>query len=294
MPATYPKAKYWLLTIRHQDFLPYLPPGLNYIKGQLERGEGSRSEEHGSMVESTVSDQGYLHWQVLAVFAKQVRLQSVRAVFGDAHAEPTKSEAANDYVWKEETSVPGTRFELGKLPFKRNSEVDWDTVYQLAKEGDIENSAIPSDVRIRNYHSLRAIAKDYCRPGAREVQEVNVYWGVTGSGKSYRAFQEAGEIFYIKSSSTKWWDGYRGEPNIIMDEFTGVIGIQHMLTWLDRYPCAAEIKGGQVALKSARWWIMSNIPPDQWYTADKATPEQQAALMRRLTNIVEFTTPFIQ
>lgn len=284
MPAiNYPKAKYWLLTIRHADFTPYLPPGICYIKGQLEEGEG-----HG------VGETGFLHWQVLVVFTKQVRLQSVRGVFGDAHAEATKSDAANDYVWKDETSVAGTRFELGKLPFKRNSEVDWQQVYNLAKQGDIENPIIPADVRIRNYHSLRAIAKDYCRPGARTVQEVNVFWGVTGSGKSHRAFEEAGEEFYIKSSSTKWWDGYRGEPNIIMDEFTGVIGIQHMLTWLDRYPCAAEIKGGQVPLKSVKWWIMSNIPPSEWYPLEKATTEQQAALMRRLTNIVEFTQAYEQ
>jgi len=289
----YPKARYWLLTIRHQDFLPYLPPGITYIKGQLEEGTGGGTSTSGSMEQSGQGSGGFLHWQVLAVFANQVRLQSVRAIFGDAHAEPTKSEAANDYVWKEETSVPGTRFQLGKLPFKRNSETDWDTVYELAKAGDIENPGIPSDVRIRNYHSLRAIAKDYCRPRARAIQEVNVFWGVTGSGKSHRAFIEAGEEFYIKSASTKWWDGYRGEPNIIMDEFTGVIGIQHMLTWLDRYPCAAEIKGGQIPLKTVRWWIMSNIAPSEWY-ANTATSEQQAALMRRLSNVEHFTTTFGQ
>lgn len=278
MPAiNYPKAKYWILTIRHSDFMPYLPPTIAYIRGQLECGDG-----------------GFMHWQVMAVFANQVRLQSVRRIFGDAHAEPTKSEAAADYVWKEETAVPNTRFELGKQPFKRNSETDWARVYELARQGDIEHTDIPADVRVRNYHSLRAIAKDFCKPRPRAVQEVNVFWGVTGAGKSHRAFEEAGNDFYLKSSSTKWWDGYRGEPNIVMDEFTGVIGIQHMLTWLDRYPCACEIKGGQVPLKSVKWWIMSNIPPTDWYPLDKATTEQQAALMRRLTNIVEFTTPFIE
>jgi len=297
MPV-YAKARYWMLTIRHQDFTPYLPPDVIYIKGQLERGEGAGNEEPGSVVESSTNTEseevGFLHWQVLVVFANQVRLQSVRRIFGDAHAEPSRSEAANEYVWKDETSITNTRFELGKRPFKRNSETDWDRVYELARSGDIEHTDIPADVRVRNYHSLRAIAKDYCKPKARTIQEVNVFWGVTGAGKSHRAFEEAGQDFYLKSSSTKWWDGYRGESNIVMDEFTGVIGIQHMLTWLDRYPCACEIKGGQVPLKSAKWWIMSNIPPTEWYNDDKATKEQQAALMRRLTNIVHYAIPFNQ
>ena len=35
------------------------------------------------------------------------------------HWEPTRSSAANAYVWKDETAVPGTRFELGKKPLNR-------------------------------------------------------------------------------------------------------------------------------------------------------------------------------
>jgi len=30
---------YWLLTIPHHPLSPYLPPGVAYIRGQLERGE---------------------------------------------------------------------------------------------------------------------------------------------------------------------------------------------------------------------------------------------------------------
>lgn len=290
MPQVYPKAKYWILTIPHPHFTPFLPPGISYIKGQLERGEGNGVTSEGSVVEP---NQGFLHWQVVALFDKQVRLQSVRQVFGDAHAEPTRSEAAMDYVWKEDTSVEGTRFELGKRPKNRNSETDWDQIYSLARSGDLENIEIPRDILIRSYHSLRAIAKDNCKPRMRGEQEVNVFWGVTGAGKSHRAFLEAGDEFYLKMPTTKWFDGYQGEPHIIIDEFSGTVDIVHLLKWLDKYPCAVEIKGSQVALKSKKWWIMSNVAPDMWYT-DKATPEQQAALMRRLTNIVEFTTPFVQ
>jgi len=83
--------RYWLLTIPQRCFTPFLPNGVKYLKGQLELGES-----------------GYLHWQVLAAFPKNSRLRAVREVFGqETHAELSRSEAANDYVWKEETRIDG-------------------------------------------------------------------------------------------------------------------------------------------------------------------------------------------
>lgn len=49
-------SKFWILTIPHHEFLPYLPPDCVYIKGQLECGEGT----------------GYLHWQVVCCTAQKV------------------------------------------------------------------------------------------------------------------------------------------------------------------------------------------------------------------------------
>ena len=73
----------WLLTIPGHKFMPYLPPTVRYIKGQLETGEG-----------------GFVHWQIVAYFERSVRLGAVKNLFGDIHAELTRSAAADDYVWK--------------------------------------------------------------------------------------------------------------------------------------------------------------------------------------------------
>ena len=71
------QARFWLLTIRHADFLPFLPPNVDYIRGQLELGDG-----------------GFLHWQIVVHFARKTRLGGVKTIFGDsAHAEPTRSDA---------------------------------------------------------------------------------------------------------------------------------------------------------------------------------------------------------
>lgn len=266
-----PQARYWLLTIPHHAFTPYLPPGVCYIKGQLERGDNT----------------GYLHWQVVAYFPKRVRLAGVKAVFGDeVHAESTKSDAAEEYVWKEDTRVEGTQFELGKKSVKRNCEADWEDVWEKAKSGDL--TSIPADIRIRSYHTLKRIRKDYTAPEWRENIQAKVFWGPSGTGKSHTAWNEAGRDAYIKSSTTKWWDGYMGQRNVIIDEFRGQIGVEHLLKWLDKYPCTVEEKGGQVALSATNFWICSNLPVEQWYPG--LDQDTLAALRRRLT-VTHFNPP---
>lgn len=114
---------------------------------------------------------------------------------------------------------------------------------------------------------------------------MRVFWGRSGSGKSQRAWTEAGADAYCKDPSTKWWCGYRGESDVIIDEFRGNIGISHMLRWLDRYPVLVETKGSSVPLVASNIWITSNLDPRAWYPElDEAT---LAALMRRI-NITHF------
>lgn len=263
MPAnrTYSQAKYWILTIPHASFTPYLPPGCDYIKGQLELGE------QGS----------YLHWQILVHFSKKLRLRGIRDIFGAWHAEPTRSEAASDYVWKEDTRIAGTQFEIGRLPTKRGDKKDWDAIKSSAQHGMLDD--IPADIYVRNYNSLKRIATDHLAPTPM-VREIRCYWGTTGSGKSRRAWNEAGFSAYPKDPRTKFWDGYQGHNNVVMDEFRGDIDIAHVLRWFDRYPVIIEVKGSSTVLKADKIWITSNLHPRMWYPAlDEQT---RNALLRRM------------
>jgi hypothetical protein len=113
-----------------------------------------------------------------------------------------------------------------------------------------------------------------------------VFWGLTGTGKSMRAWDEAGLMAYPKDPRTKFWCGYGSQEHVVIDEFRGGIDVSHMLRWLDRYPVIVEIKGASVVLRATHIWITSNIHPKAWYPLlDDATYE---ALERRLT-ITEIT-----
>lgn len=96
MPSLPAQARYWLLTIPIADWQKPndLPNGIVWLRGQQERGTNTE----------------YVHWQLFATYKKKCRLATVKRDFGrTAHAEPSRSEAAEQYVWKEDTAIAGTR-----------------------------------------------------------------------------------------------------------------------------------------------------------------------------------------
>lgn len=166
---------------------------------------------------------------------------------------------------------------------------DWNVIWDAAKRGDL--TAIPPDIRIRHYSTLKRIRVDHLTPEFRDDIRVDVYWGDSGTGKSRRAWHEAlqeSTDVYIKNPNTKWWDGYRGQTHVIIDEFTGRVDISYIQTWLDRYPALVEVKGSTVPLQAIRFWITSNVNPDIWYP--DLNPAQAAALRRRLSSVTHFDT----
>lgn len=261
------KARYWLLTIPINGYTRpnELPRNCVWLRGQQERGNNTE----------------YEHWQLFAAFKSQVRLAAVKSIFGQqCHAEPSRSEAAEQYVFKADTRIEGTQFELGSKPFKRNSATDWAAVKSSACAGRLDD--IPDQIFVTHYSSLRRIAVDYAKPLAME-REVTVYWGPTGVGKSRRAWEEAGIDAYPKDPLSKFWDGYNGHKNVVIDEFRGTVSISHVLRWFDRYPVLVEVKGSSAVFKAERIWITSNLHPNEWYPdLDQSTKE---ALLRRL-NII--------
>lgn len=264
-----PKARYWILTVPQHLYVPYRPVDCTYIGGQLERGETT----------------GYLHWQLIVVFTQQVRLTRVKTLFGDeVHAEVTRSEAAREYCFKESSAIEGTAFHLGQYPFRRNNPIDWEAIKTKAKLGLLDDVTIPAQVYVNSYGTLKQIKKDHLKPEAG-VREIFVYCGKTGAGKSKRAWEEAGWNAYPKQATSKYWDGYQEQENVVMDEFRGQIGISHMLAWCDRYPVIIDNKFGATCLKAKKIWITSNLHPNDWYPDLDA--ETKSALIRRL-NITEF------
>lgn len=130
------------------------------------------------------------------------------------HIEIVKrNNGADGYCMKEETRIDGP-WEYGKKPVRVNSKVDWSEVRQNAISGQLDK--IPDNIFITHYGNLRKIEKDYM--SVEDAPDVRGVWihGPAGIGKSRKARHDYPD-FYPKLCN-KWWDGYQGQPNIIMDD----------------------------------------------------------------------------
>lgn len=266
------QGRYWSVT-RYNEWTPELPKQAAYIKGQKEIGNLTERE----------------HWQIMVIFGKNMRRKSVVEAFGgQGHCELSKSSKLERYVWKEDTRIPGTQFEFGNKPIRRSVKHDWDRVWELAKENTLDD--IPKSILVPHYRTIQAIARDYLKPSA-QIRTINVYWGGTGLGKSRRAWHEAGMDAFPKDPRTKFWDGYRDQENVVIDEFRGDISISHMLRWTDRYPVIMEVKGSSRNYKVKNLWITSNIHPRDWWP--DLDEETRKAVLRRMkiTNFITEWTP---
>lgn len=113
-----------------------------------------------------------------------------------------------------------------------------------------------------------------------------VYWlyGPTGSGKTRRAVELAGNsVYWYQHSDHGWQDGYSGESSIIIDDFRGNIKYEELLRMLDRYPYSFPRRGRRpVPVMATTFIITSSLSPDEAYPR-RNERDSIAQLRRRIT-----------
>ena len=133
---------------------------------------------------------------------------------------------------KEDTRVEGP-WEFGDRPIQRSSKTDWQHVKDCAMSGNLEE--IPPDIYVQHYSNLQKIRKDNLKPtDCGHLRGIWIY-GESGIGKSRKAREDYPDAY--PKMVNKWWDGYQGQKNVIMDDidedhkFLG----HHLKIWGDRY-----------------------------------------------------------
>jgi len=222
-----------------------------------------------------------LHWQFMVTYKAKCTLTAALLDFpAGTHLEPTMSKAARQYCLKDETSVPGTRFAWGKPKVTRKR--DWTMVWELAAQGRQEE--IEAGIRFIHQRRIQEVRALHLVPQFRQLVNVLVWWGVPGSGKSYRAHANYPGAYW--KSCDKWWDTYQGEKVVIVDDFAGEWTFQYWKRITDKYPLRVEYKGGTVGAQWDTIIFTSNQHPHSWWPG--LSVADMGALDRRISSCEEF------
>lgn len=103
------------------------------------------------------------------------------------------------------------------------------------------------------------------------------YFGPSGLGKSYSVRDEFGvENLYKKKFNNKWWDGYKGENVVLVDDYrkNNDFAYADLLSLLDVYEFNGEIKGMRNGVQVVAECIVitSNQPPWEIFKIEEADP----------------------
>lgn len=240
-------------------------------------------------------ESGTEHLQGFVRFKSAKRMSGVKKLFGNAcHVEPQKGrlDQAIEYCKKEETRKEGP---WGFGEYNPGKRTDLENVSDMVKDGSsVKTIAEEYPVAFikfnRGIDRLRHVLSNEKK--MREV-EVIIKFGVTGSGKSYDAWQEDNELFSLDVNTGAqqiWFDGYDGEKTLLLDEFYGKgMPFNFLLKVLDVYPLSVPVKGAFTWAKWTKVIITSNLSPNDWYVKHwNQFPVHWEAFKRRISKVEHY------
>lgn len=285
MPANArPQARNWCFTLNNptdedNEALLLELPKVYYGVWQHETGK-----------EGTPHLQGYL------AYKSRVRLATLKTLCPTAHWEiARRSPLANrKYCTKGETRT-GPVIEIG----------DFEEIPEKGERSDLHelqtalDSGLTNDEYATNYFSLfvrypkivDAYQQAKIRPrSSKRSVRVILARGDSGTGKSRHCEAEAERLggYYRFGGLGGFWDGYRGQPCVILDDFRGsALSFGDFKRICDRYSIRVGIKGTSCEMAATTFFITSNFEPENWWD-QKVTGGDLTPIFRRITEVWYF------
>lgn len=259
---------------------------------------------------------GSMHVHIALVLSEARKFQLLRTAMIDAWSCTRHNfrviynlDGAVKYCSKAETRVAGP-FVYGAAHVakqgKRNDIDDAaELIGKLSKEGksnreimEILSEQMPRVVVKFPNGIKELIACRNKRPGFQELEEIILYVGSTGSGKSHRADALSPGSTYksmYKKNSNLYFDGYNGHETLLFEEFAGGITFTDFKGLMDRKPnflggsarwqLTGSAAGSNMDFRSKRIALTSNSLPTQWYSTE-VTKGDWSVIARRFSKIV--------
>ena len=239
-----------------------------------------------------VGENGTSHLQGYFQLTKKNRMAWIKNNLSSSiHLEVAKGSPSQNelYCTKEETRVPGTEpFVHGQIGKGKGERTDLQPLVEsiLAKRS-IHEIVSEHPVEFIKYSTgILRMAGIISEPRTWKT-EVFWFYGPTGTCKSRRAYELAPNAYW-KAGGTKWWDGYEGQDDVIIDDYRrDLCPFHELLRLLDRYPMRVEFKGGSCYFRAKRVFITTpKCPRGTW---EGRTEEDLAQLIRRIEHVENYT-----
>jgi len=221
------------------------------------------------------------HKQAYVVWKRKITPATVRKKGITCFFEMMKGNLLQNEMY---CSKEGSYHKIGDEPMdqkekgKKGAEY-WEEQVELAKE---DPDLCDPKLQITHGKNLdRIFDKAQAKRKVETLDNVCGVWiyGQAGSGKTTAARTTYPDA-YIKDL-TKWWDEYKGEDVVIMDDMDPFHKdlSKYLKDWADKWPFRAEMKGSSRKIRPKKFIVTSQYHYNEIFT-DKETLE---ALDRRYT-----------
>lgn len=133
---------------------------------------------------------------------------------------------------------------------------------------------LDDQIFVQHFSAVQSIRKKYMRAkedlDLPEGAQIGIWLhGKSGCGKSRKARADYPGS-YMKMCN-KWWDGYRGQDTVIIDDFDKEHAClaHHLKIWVDRYAFTSEDKGGADFIRPKVVVVTSNWSPSEIWSDEK-------------------------
>lgn len=224
---------------------------------------------------------GKKHWQGYAYFKNEVSFKTAQKALKcpKQHFEP----AIADSIECQKGYIVGPYEKDGKVkpynpdyvevgdPPKQGKRTDLDAIKDSILSGETTTDDIMMDSPMVYHQYGRTLDKledlRMSKVYRTEMTTCDWYCGSTGIGKSHWAFKNFHpDTHYVLPNDKGWWDNYKQQETVIINDFRGSIPYNELLQMIDKWPYQVKRRGrAPLPFTSKRVIITSSLCPEEVY-----------------------------
>lgn len=244
------------------------------------------------------------HTHIYFVLENAIRFSTLKALFDGAHFEMAKGTSVQnmEYVFKlgkwekdkkAETNLRDTHKVYGEIPIERpGARNDIHDLYDMIKQGMTNYEIMESEpnymMQLDKIERARQIVREEKYKNEFRSMNVNYLYGDTGVGKTRGIMEMYGYMNVFRVTDYQHpFDNYKGQENIIFEEFRSSLKIQDMLNYLDGYPLELPCRYSNKIACYINVYLITNIPLERQYEAiQEDYNETWKAFLRRINRVI--------